>query len=59
MTANIWNPSLPATCLQFDNTALHEAADGNHFEIVAVLLQHNASVNLQNQVIFWDDMGSI
>ena len=37
-------------CVQIDNTALHHSAHEGHIEIVALLLEHGASVNLQNRV---------
>ena len=36
--------------MQFGNTALHEAAKLNHADIVVLLLQHDASVNIKNRV---------
>ena len=37
--------------VQFGNTALHEAAKNNHIEIVALLLQRKANINILNMVI--------
>ena len=37
-------------CVQFSNTALHEAAYSDHPDVVSLLLRHGATVNLQNSV---------
>ena len=37
-------------CVQFGNTALHEAAYSGHPAVVSLLLRHGATVNLQNSV---------
>ena len=46
--------AISATCLQFGNTALHEASLNDHFEIVKLLLEHKdhkANIKLQNNVM--------
>ena len=38
-------------CMQYGRTALHQAADSNHLETATLLLQHKASVDVQDKVM--------
>lgn len=43
--------SLLSPCIQWGNTGLHEAAHGDHLQIVTLLLNHKATCGLKNNVM--------
>ena len=56
--SSTFSPTYVSTlCTKFGNTALHEAAENNHLEIVQLLVQKGASFDLQNKVMSLEARG--